>query len=1316
MLPAEIRTKIVSLRRLLRRLIFAAGISRVTLIAIGLISLCFLSDFVFNLPPVWRIVLGAGSLAGLAAAIYAFIAQPLLVPMADDQVALLFERRFPELSDLLVSAIQLSKESAGASGEMVGAVVADAQNAAANLEPMAVPKLGKLRLFSIFAAGAVIVAVAVAATNPQFTKIFLARYLAPLGPVKWPQSTELLLEVAGSRAGEVAVPRGEQVQVSVTAINARRSPVWKAPDKVWLDCIYGSGEKRSISMRRDDANEYLSFFNDTFEDITVSARAGSVKTDAIRIHIVELPRVEDVRVTCEYPAYLGIPPEQRSRSDSEIAAVEGTRIIIDIKSSVELSSGGAAIRIHPAGGVDMQEIARANHFTHRGEFILERGMQYARIELTDGAGLRNKPPRVFQLTVIEDRAPEVKIVKPGGAIRCTPYAIVPLDITAKDDYALSRAWLRFALGPQDAPKAIPFDTIAPNTKDIAVSYRWDLAEFGLQVGQTISYRAESSDFRTVVVDGKRAEQTGRSDEFYISIVSATDLASELDARLMNLRAELKKTRARQADDRLKIEELLRKISEGQPLTNEDRSIAADTENLQNEIARSTTRLADELAAVREAMQNNRVGSFADRQRLEGSEDALRSLVAREMPNAADFIKDARRDLASREGMNSLQSAGAIQNNIIDEFDKIISSLESNEDIENLIRTAREILKKQSSTKEETTKFASRPDTFGLRPAELKTGDLASLNLLVRNQKSTRDDTRNLEQDMLTVLARLKNDDPRRGALVEKALAQAAQNQIRPNMDEAANNLAANQTGRAAAGQEQAIKGLERLLETLEQAKQESGGDEELEGALSDVRSALEKVRELRKRQEGHVGDLSEVNKEQAHAANLRALKSEVARERAEQKSIKEQMPNAPAEQSSAREQSLEKETAKTASKIKTESEAAAERKAASAPDTKEAADSAEQAAGEMGNAKEAVKSDKPQAERAAADAEQKLAESEQSLERAIEKSEQSRAEKLREAAIKQGETRKETADAAKLLDKLAKENEKSMAEAAESMGKAGQQVESAGGNMQDSQSRLDENDVPAGESEAKDALEKLKEAEEMLKKSRDELEKRQREQQLIELIGELQPMLDAHIKVLDETRRIDDEMITQKLTEPSRPDKVRLTQLSADEAVVAEKSAALLEQVEAADAPVFIWGLTKLTKDLLESKDLLAEFKPDEYTQAVQKDAADTLRMLIDALKQEQSKMRESGGGGEGGQPRSGGKPMLVPPSAQLKLLRARQLEIYNATKKMELRRQLADGRFTPLEQKRLSRLATEQAELSDLTQKLADALERELQNREEPQ
>jgi hypothetical protein len=1309
-----IQAKLDALRRTLRRLILTAGLARVVLVAIGLAAAALLVDWVVHLDSGWRLALGLGMLATVAAAAWRFLVRPLLVPMTDRDLALLYERQFPELSDLLVSAVELPADARSGSRELVDAVVQQAETAANGIEPRVVPRLRRVKRFAWGAAAAVLAAVTFCVVSPASARTFAGRFLAPFGDARWPRNTELTIRVGDKADGDVTVARGDQVPVTATAINARDSALWQPPGHVRLEYRFASGSRQSRPMRRIQGATYQAYFDDVVEGFTVRARARYAETRTVTVRVVQLPRVEDVWLSLRYPTYTGREPGPPTRSLTEVRALVGTRVRVEARASKPGCT--ARVAIDPEGSVPMDPAGDGSRGTHVAAFALRAGMRWFRIELTDPAGLRNKQPRTFQLHVLDDKVPDVRLVEPGRETRCTPYATVPLRVALRDDLALRSAWLRFKLDPKAPPQTKPLELGAERPKEAEIAHRWDISLLGVKEGQTISYRAEADDFRDVFPPGSdQTRQVGRSKEYFIRIVSAEDLASELDRRVFALRNRVKSVRTRQEAARRQVGELIRKVAEGQALTNDDRRTAADAQNAQREMARTTARVADEVGKVRARMKDNRIGSFEDLRRLEGTKAALKQLADETMPRAASFVQDARKDLASRAGRDNLQNAARVQDEAVRNLDKILAEMSHNEGVDNLVRAARELLRKQRDVKKDTAAFARRPGTFGARPADLKPADAAALNLLARRQRAARDAMRNLEQDMLNVFEQLKDADPTRAELVRRAQQEAGTNQIRARMEDAAGNLQENKIGSAAQDQDGAIAGLEKLLEQLEQARQQAGSDRALARALQDVNRALADVSRLHKQQTGHASDAAEINRNAAQAKDLKKLRRQLNRLRKEQDDANVEAgkrDQARLKDLAERERTLAKQADDLAGELDKQAKDAATRGAPQAKPIRNAAGSTKQAGEKMNAAQSGMqKGDKQQAGDNGRQASDKLADAQEQIDRAIAEIEKKRLRDTRDVGLKQGETARQAEEVKRLLKQLSKQNEQSSKEASDGMAKAGEQVGQSQKSMQDAESAFDRKDNATGERETEKARDQLAEAQQQLRTLRDDLQKKLKEQKLIDLLVELQPMLEKQVVINDETRRIDTATAASGLDEPVREHKVRLGQLAGDQSDLADKATSLLRKVEGENAPVFVWGFKKATADMDESRKRLVAFNTDSYTQDVQKDVADTLRMLIDALKQEQQRLREGGAPGGGGGGGGGGKPMLVPPAAQLKLLKARELEIHNQTKRIELRRKLQPGRPpSPLERKRVRRLAVQQGELADLAEDLAEALEKEIE------
>ncbi len=470
---------------------------------------------------------------------------------------------------------------------------------------------------------------------------------------------------------------------------------------------------------------------------------------------------------------------------------------------------------------------------------------------------------------------------------------------------------------------------------------------------------------------------------------------------------------------------------------------------------------------------------------------------------------------------------------------------------------------------------------------------------------------------------------------------------------------------------------------------------------------------MHKQQQGHANDAAEINRDAAQAKRLKQIARKISTLRRNQNELNAE-PKSKLAALASRESQLANEAAKVSKELDTEAKDAAERRAPQTSDITKASEAVAGAQSKMKSARRSMQDGQRDAARQSGNqASKKLSDANEHIGRALKTLEKKRLADTKETAIKQGETEKQTTEAARTLKQLSKENENTSKEASQVLDKSGGKVAEAGQSMKTAHASMERSDTVEGERAAQQAADKLAEAQRMLEELRDKLAKKQKEQKLLDLIVELQPMLEKQIEINDETRRIDTETARRKLPEPARPGKVRLGQLADDENQLSGKTGKLLSRLEGESAPVFVWGFRKLGNDMDETKELLAAFNIGSYTQDVEKDIADTLQMLIDALKREQSKIRRGGGGGGGGGG-AGGKPMLVPPSAQLKLLKARQLAIHNATKRIELKRLITPQKdLSSLQKKRIRRLAKEQVQLSELTDKLAESLEREVRRRQ---
>jgi hypothetical protein len=154
-------------------------------------------------------------------------------------------------------------------------------------------------------------------------------------------------------------------------------------------------------------------------------------------------------------------------------------------------------------------------------------------------------------------------------------------------------------------------------------------------------------------------------------------------------------------------------------------------------------------------------------------------------------------------------------------------------------------------------------------------------------------------------------------------------------------------------------------------------------------------------------------------------------------------------------------------------------------------------------------------------------------------------------------------------------------------------------------------------------------------------------------ILEAQKVLDADTKNIDKAPRNEDGQLSHALA-------TRLAQLPNEQNGLAEKTAALEDDLSTLGGIVYVWANKDITSSMRSVKDQLAKPETGVPTQAEQTRIEDQIQAMIDSLmvKPKQSEFAQQGGGGGSGQ----GQPGL-PPEAELRLMKQLQAAVNKSTK-----------------------------------------------------
>jgi hypothetical protein len=175
-----------------------------------------------------------------------------------------------------------------------------------------------------------------------------------------------------------------------------------------------------------------------------------------------------------------------------------------------------ALRVPERGLVPVQTIAMQKEEAGRwsGSFTL-RGSGYYRAELRNELRYANRPMKEARFVAFSDAPPQVALERPGGDLTLKRPQMVPLLISAVDDFGLAEISLaieRKEGGPWQRQVVRSYDT--PRLAD-TVEAMLDLTELQVHAGGWFRYRAEARD---------RKGQVSRTKEYTIRIMPDSDSA------------------------------------------------------------------------------------------------------------------------------------------------------------------------------------------------------------------------------------------------------------------------------------------------------------------------------------------------------------------------------------------------------------------------------------------------------------------------------------------------------------------------------------------------------------------------------------------------------------------------------------------------------------------------------------------------------------------------------------------------------------------------------------------------------------------------
>jgi hypothetical protein len=759
-LPSFLRRVLDRYRRRWRAVNFQKGLFLTLGLVAAAVGLAVVADRLLRLAPTWRTV----ALVAIAVLFVAGIARWVIWPIArritDRDAALRVGRRFPQMEEDLVSAVELSADAREGRDEMSHSLVTMVLDRISQRASGKVDHRAAVSLRPMVVAGGVFVLVAAAfltayLIRPEAIENALARLLVSNKAFFSYTTVEL-------SPGDKVIRQGDTAEV-VVSLSGRQT------ETASLEGQSGKNSIRAMLACSDGRAEWKS--GPLYEDMVYRVKAGDGLSEWYHIWVVQAPALRAKSAVIVDPAYAGGDEHLVENVQGTLEIVEGTRFSLICEPTVrgeeaELRCQGVLV----AGNdrfpmkVDERGALRSPRFTalKSGEYQLL---------LTDGYNLESRTPDSTFVKVKSDALPSVGIADPGHDLVILQGENVEIEADAQDDFGVRELVLcqrklagkAAKVGDSDVIEVGPWDrrTLRQGgirARNLSARTALDIVGMGITPGATLEYMAEASDFA-----GEARDRRANSPAWRVTVLSIADHLEKMTSQMRDLQADLLRLAALERAEAAKLSELEKRADK--------ESVAAaaqDAKDRQNNVIRNTEEAVRKMDALIGEMVRNPSTPVESMTGMEQLSRAVSSVANKEMSEAT---KDLGKAGESKQGEQkpSLDKAEKSETSAADKLEGLAGQAEKLQKTTALGKLANDAMKlkaRQDELKDAAGKMA--PKTAGRKTEDLDAAAKKAVEQLAETEKNIKAGIEQLTKDIQQASTALAFSAPSEAEAAQKA--------------------------------------------------------------------------------------------------------------------------------------------------------------------------------------------------------------------------------------------------------------------------------------------------------------------------------------------------------------------------------------------------------------------------------------------------------------------------------------------------------------------------------------------------------------------
>ena len=382
----------------------------------------------------------------------------------------------------LADSLKNNQEDRPLAAGLASLAVSQAADRAGAIDSKTAVSLAPLKTVAWALAGVGALIAVVAFAMPQLAQTQWNRFLSPLDDT--PPFSTITFDVT---PGDIEVRYGDPVDIVAQLSDVPLDD---------LELVLISELEENVPMFSEGSNRWKTSLFRVTEPMKYQVRSGRLRSKTFSIDVVSVPEIDGVEFLVTPPAYTRLG-KRRVKGGMPIRALAGTQVQVLATSNRPLSKGtvafakegsaeeGAAIELLPSDQTeDLQKVV--------GSFEVKKGGKFV-VSLTDVDGVESNDSHAGYVELLKDTRPFVRIIEPKQNSWATSSVQLPVQITAEDDYGLSRVAVYRSLNDsRPLPLELP---LSDNSCRFNVGFRLPLRDYLLTPGDKLELfvRVEDND-------------------------------------------------------------------------------------------------------------------------------------------------------------------------------------------------------------------------------------------------------------------------------------------------------------------------------------------------------------------------------------------------------------------------------------------------------------------------------------------------------------------------------------------------------------------------------------------------------------------------------------------------------------------------------------------------------------------------------------------------------------------------------------------------------------------------------------------------------